>query len=177
MDGVRRGNESLPIDCVSWQEAYAFCIWDGGFLPSEAEWEYAAAGGSEQRLRPWGSTDTGSNNEYAIEECQFPMSGVWPCTDYLTHLPPVGTATLGAGRWGQADLQGEVWEWNLDYFSDYQNPWTDAAYLTPTSAGGVIRGGSDAWDWPSQLIDSQARYDAVPTGRWRIIGFRCARTP
>ena len=44
-------NENLAtINCVNWPEAYAFCIWDGGsdggsFLPSEAEWEYAAAGG------------------------------------------------------------------------------------------------------------------------------------
>ncbi|MGO9835775.1 MAG: SUMF1/EgtB/PvdO family nonheme iron enzyme [Polyangiaceae bacterium] len=34
------------IDCVNWYESYTFCIWDGGFLPSEAEWEYAAGGGS-----------------------------------------------------------------------------------------------------------------------------------
>lgn len=46
-------NENLPINCVDWFEAAAFCIWDGGFLPSEAEWNFAAAGGAEQRAYPW----------------------------------------------------------------------------------------------------------------------------
>ena len=46
-------NENRPINCINWFEAFAFCAWDGGRLPTEAEFNYAQAGGSEQRHFPW----------------------------------------------------------------------------------------------------------------------------
>jgi formylglycine-generating enzyme required for sulfatase activity len=42
-------NERMPISCLSWYEAFAFCAWDGGRLPLEVEWLYSAVGGDEQR--------------------------------------------------------------------------------------------------------------------------------
>ncbi|MGH7734683.1 MAG: SUMF1/EgtB/PvdO family nonheme iron enzyme, partial [Gemmatimonadales bacterium] len=62
-------NEHLPIDCVNWYEAYAFCIWDGGFLPAEAEWEFAAADGDQVREYPWGTGFVGlpgGRGEYSV---------------------------------------------------------------------------------------------------------------
>src|SRR5580693_6419764 len=120
--------ENLPINCVNWWEAYAFCIWDGGFLPSESEWEYAAAGGSQQRDYPWGSTDPGTANQYAIYNCNYP-NGSGGCTD-LSSIAPVGTATMGAGVWGQLDLVGEVWQWTADWYRvAYVDPCVDCADL------------------------------------------------
>src|SRR5262249_32553261 len=52
------GNENRPIVCIDWFEAPAFCGWDGGYLPTEAESMYAASGGSLQRAFPWSSPPT-----------------------------------------------------------------------------------------------------------------------
>jgi formylglycine-generating enzyme required for sulfatase activity len=162
--------EDMPMNCISWFEAYAFCIWDGGFLPSEAEWEYAAAGGPEQREYPWGPTDPGTANQYAIYGCNYPGSNV--CTP-----APVGHATLGAGLWGQLDLAGNVFEWNLDWFAasgTYVDPCTDCAYLDPASLR-VDRGGRFDVGTASMLPTYLGNYP--PADRFFPLGVRCARTP
>jgi sulfatase modifying factor 1 len=165
------GNENLPIICTNWFEAYAFCIWDGGFLPSEAEWEYAAAGGGQQRLYPWGGVRPGTDNQYAIYGCFYPS--ILPCTGF-TNIAPVGTATAGGGLWGQLDLAGDVWEWNLDWDSAYVDPCTDCAYLAAAS-NRINRGGYFSGDAAS-LVPSN-RGSCTPEGRFTDIGFRCARVP
>jgi sulfatase modifying factor 1 len=164
-------SENTPINCVNWYEAYAFCIWDGGFLPSEAEWEYAASGGSEQREYPWGSTDPGATSEYEIYDCKYP-SGAGPCTG-AGNLSPVGTAARGAGLWGQLDLAGNVEEWGLDWYEvPYLDPCTDCAYLNATTRR-VLRGGNFS-EFASTTLSSY-RDASPPTSRSGFYGMRCAR--
>jgi formylglycine-generating enzyme required for sulfatase activity len=172
--------EKLPINCVRWFEAYAFCIWDGGFLPSEAEWEYAAAGGNQQREYPWGSIEPGTMNQYAIYgdgsgNCFYPSGTLAACTG-VSNIAPVGTATQGAGLWGQLDLAGDVNQWNLDWRSTYVDPCTDCVYLTPGSRGRVGRGG-DFYFKATDLLASFRTGSQTPSYRNDNIGFRCARTP
>ena len=173
-------NEKLPINCINWWESYAFCIYDGGFLPSESEWEYAAAGGSQQREFPWGGAAPGATNQYAIygdgnDKCYYPAGTLTTCTG-LANLAPVGFASLGAGAWGQLDLAGNVYELTLDTKADYVVPCADCAYMTLDSTK-EHRGGN--FYYPASLLLSADRDNWSPPAGYRShdIGFRCARAP
>lgn len=165
-------NEDRPINCVAWHEAYAFCIWDGGFLPSEAEWNYAASGGSEQRVYPWGALAPGPNANLAIYGCYYNGSGT--CTG-VQNIASVGSVTAGNGKWGHADLAGNIWEWTLDFYATpYQTSCTNCADLSAT-AYRVIRGGG--FDYVASDLLSAIRFGDTPSGRYGAIGGRCARAP
>jgi len=158
--------EAYAINSVNWYIAYAFCIWDDGFLPSETEWNYAAAGGSDQRVYAWSVPPTStaiscSNADYKA------------CTD----APDlVGIYTLGYGKYGHADLTGGEWEWTLDYFAAYQSPCFDCAYVSdPGSALRTLRGAS--WDYPANQLYVATRLSDDPTIHFSNDGFRCARPP
>lgn len=168
-------NESLPITCTTWFEAMAFCAWDGGFLPTEAEWNYAAAGGNEQRGYPWssppaflGTPDCSYANYLDGTYCVNPPNGL---------VNRVGSESpQGDGKWGQSDLGGNAFEWTLDWYaSPYpQNPCIDCANLT-TAANRVIRGGSFFYDATS--LRAGPRNNVAPAVRYRDVSLRCARTP
>ncbi len=166
-------NESRPVDCETWYAAYAFCIWDGGFLPSEAEWNYAASGGDEQRVYPWSSPAAST----AID-CTYAnyLANSGPCTS-----PPGGSpnnvgseSPKGDGKWGHVDMAGNVWEWTLDFASEYASACDDCAYVglpVPVPASWRIRGGG--FVSPSEAVLASAHY-ASPA---EAIGARCARAP
>jgi formylglycine-generating enzyme required for sulfatase activity len=169
------GNESRPMTCLTWYEAMAFCTWDGGFLPSEAEWNYAASGGLEQRAYPWSSPPGALSIDDTRASWNCNGDGVLSCT--AADLVAVGTNPAGDGRWGHSDLAGNVWEWTLDWKrSPYATPCTDCAELDSSLGVHVVRGGSfgDA----AQDMRAGARGTVRPPVVREIdIGFRCARTP
>jgi formylglycine-generating enzyme required for sulfatase activity len=169
-------NEHRPMNCINWYEAMAFCAWDGGYLPTEAEWNYVAAGGDQQRAYPWSSPAgilaslDGSHASY-YDGTNCVGDGAAGCT--MNDLVVVGTKPAGDGRWGQSDLAGNVWEWTLDWYANYENPCTDCAEFTAGSVR-VLRGGSF-----SNLADSLRagwRGNASPADRGNNVGVRCARS-
>jgi sulfatase modifying factor 1 len=159
-------NETYPMNCVNWYEAFAFCIWDGGRLPTEAEWEYAAAGGDENRVFPWG------NDVADPLPANYLMTEGYPFFD-------VGSYPDGNGRWGHADLAGSMWEWVLDWYaSDYytttESGCSDCANLFAASDR-VYRGG--AWAGGAAYLRAASRaYFTDSPGRLRGLGWRCARS-
>jgi formylglycine-generating enzyme len=161
-------NERRPVTCITWYEAYAFCIWDEAFLPTEAEWNYASAGGSEQRVYPWSDPPSATtvDDSYAVF-CPDVGSCPW--------AQEVGSkSTKGDGIYHQADLGGNVWEWVLDWFADYPSSCIDCANLTPASERAARGGG---YLYRAQDMASGFRDLNAPSYRSVDVGTRCARVP
>jgi len=157
------GDDVLPMNCITWYEAYAFCIWDGGRLPTEAEWTYVAAGGGGadgQRLYPWSVPPSSEivDGTYAINSVRAPAK--------------VGSRSpKGDGKWMQADLVGNVAEWVADYAGDYPLPCNNCANRI-VSERRVARGGD--WTLPP-LENNLSKAQLVLDWREGVYGARCAR--
>lgn len=156
-------DEDLPINCVSWYVAFAFCAWDGGRLSTESEWNFAAAGGKLKRPYPWGAPSVQTvgvlfNCPTSLGMCLLKVGASSPASD---------------GVYGQADLAGNLAEWNLDYQAMFVTPCTDCAGLIDAGNGREARGGDFAHGTDAEMTSNRIGY--TPELPVDNLGIRCAR--
>jgi formylglycine-generating enzyme required for sulfatase activity len=171
-------HEDLPVNCITWYEAFLFCIWDGGRLPTDVEWNYAAAGGDLQRAFPWSDPP----NDHTIH----PTDAIYARDTGALNLARPGSIGGRDGYWGHRDLAGNVWEWVFDACESCEGPTHDSPELSqyplvcgecPSVTGDkrYFRGGS--WKFQANTLRSAFRAGISPEVRYDDLGMRCARDP
>jgi iron(II)-dependent oxidoreductase len=154
-----------PVMHVSWFEADAYARWAGRRLPTEAEWEKAAAWDLETRvarLYPWG--DAPPTEEHAN-------------LDQRTFAPAaVGAYPAGRSFFGCHQMLGDVWEWTASDFAPYPGfeafPYPEYSAVHFGRGYKVLRGGS--WATQPVAIRNTFRNWDLPQRRQLFAGFRCA---
>ena len=148
-----KGDDLLPVENVNWEESKQYCAAIGGRLPTVAEWEYAARGGST-------SARHGSLDEIA-----------WHNGNSGSKTHPVGQKK--ANGFGLYDILGNVWEWTADWFkySYYKESPAEDPQGPSGGESRVLRGGS--WVSNSGYARVSIRSSYHPSGRDRDVGFRC----
>lgn len=163
-----------PVVHVSWNDAMAFCKWSGQRLPTEAEWEYAARGGLEQKLYPWGDKlRPGGEHRCNIWQGDFPnhdtaddgFAGTCP----VDAFPPNG--------FGLYSITGNTWEWCADWFDAefHRTASRNNPKGPPQGVGRVMKGGSFLCHKSyCNRYRVAARSSNTPDSATANIGFRCA---
>ena len=166
---------TVPVNCVNWYQAVAYCFYAGKRLATQAEWQYEAVGRTHGYTYPWGDSPTPTDCSYAIwlgdggttgnDGCGFPL--------------PVGSAPNGKSLDGVLDLEGSLEEWIWDAFSfenlaswpaDFSGPAEDAG----SSDGRDVRGGS--WISPQASLQSNEPGNLTETDVYTNLGIRCVKT-
>lgn len=149
---------ALPAVNVNWQEARDFCRWAGGDLPTEAQWELAARGGS---IEPWSFGD----DEKRLGEFAWYAGNSGGDAHAVARKRP--------NPLGLYDMHGNAWEWVRDWYESY----SPGFQLNPAGpgkgSGRVLRGGSCGYS--PQRLRSASRVDDRPANQGRFFGLRCVR--
>jgi formylglycine-generating enzyme required for sulfatase activity len=160
-----KGGTGLPVVGVTWHDAKAFCEKSGYALPTEAEWEYAARGGS---VTPWSfGNDEKQLGNYA-----------WYSDNSKSSAQPVGQKL--PSPLGLYDMHGNVWEWVEDCYDENAYKNRPELLVDPRVSGSCqsrVRRGGSAWDADPRYLRSAVRVWFVPVVRGALVGFRCVRRP
>ena len=178
MTVFQKVSDNIPVTRVSWFDCMKFIQQLNKLgkekyrLPTEAEWEYSVRAGTTTAYN-WGDTIDCKKAMYGNNSLKYNV-----CQRYIKSIglridQPAPVKTYSPNPWGLYDMHGNVWEWCMDWFGDYEkNSVTDPKGPVSGTAR-VRRGGS--WFKYSYSCRSANRSFGHPATRYRTTGFRLVR--